>query len=232
MDIKLLSWNIWGGIFLPNITEFLRSADADIIALQEVEESDELVNTAHFLSQALHYEYVYTRSMEYTFRGKTSFRGNAILSRFHIAGSRSHKLSSDHARTAVFADIAVHDTMIHTASVHIIHSEEQPSVVQEEQVKTLLDVAPKKNAIVMGDFNSLPESRTVALMQDGFRNSDPQSLPTWCLYPDGPEEPKSERVTTKLDYIFTSKDIQSHGFSVGSSDGSDHLPISANLRII
>lgn len=232
MDIKLLSWNIWGGIFLPEVTEFLKSANADIIALQEVEETDEFVNTASILSETLDYEFVYARSMQYTFRDKTAFRGNAILSRLHIAGSRSHELSHENPRTAMLADIAVNDTVIHAASVHLIHSEEQPSPLQEEQVRTLLSVIPKEKMIVMGDFNAIPESSAVSLMGHGFREADPGMHPTWCLYPEGPETRMPGRVNTKIDYIFTSPDMKIHDFSVGSSDGSDHLPILARLQVI
>lgn len=227
-----MSWNIWGGVFLPEVTQFLKSANADIIALQEVEETDEFVHTASILSETLDYEYVYTRSMEHTFRGKTSFRGNAILSKFHIAGSRSHALSQDHTRTAILADIAVNNTVIHVASVHIMYSEKQPSDVQSEQVQTLLDVVPKAKMIVMGDFNAPFDSRAVSLMHEGFNDTNSQNLSTWCLYPDGPESCKPECVNTKIDYIFVSKDIKTRDFSVGSSVGSDHLPIATFLRII
>ncbi len=41
MTMRLLSWNVWGGLFLPVITGYLRHAKADIIALQEVEEQGE-----------------------------------------------------------------------------------------------------------------------------------------------------------------------------------------------
>ena len=41
MSVPILSWNIWGGMFLPVVTGFLNHAKADIIALQEVEEQGE-----------------------------------------------------------------------------------------------------------------------------------------------------------------------------------------------
>ena len=231
MDIKLVSWNIWRGKLLPEIIDFLSSSRADIIALQEVEESDEYENTASHLADVMDYEYVYSRSMAYEINGVMRYFGNAILSKHHIAGSRSHTLSEEQSRTAIQADIAVNDSVLHVVSVHLIHSHQQPSAIQEQQVKNLVGVVPKERTVIMGDFNSLPESKTIERMRQSFTDTDSMNVPSWCLYPDGCEQCKLDQVQWKLDYIFVSPAMKSHDFMAGDSKGSDHLPISVFLSV-
>ncbi len=231
MDIKLISWNIWRGVYLPAVTDFLKSSNADIIALQEVEETDEYVNTASTLADSLDYEYVYARSMAYEIDGIMRYFGNAILSKHHIAGSRSHALSEEQTRTAMQADIAVNDSVLHAVSAHLIHSHQQPSLIQEQQMKNLVSAVPKENTVIMGDFNSLPESRAIEYMKHAFTDTDDSHVPTWCLYPEGCEQCRIDQVLWKLDYIFVSPAMKSHNFMAGESKGSDHLPISVILAV-
>lgn len=57
MNVKLLSWNIWGGQYLPEIVDFLKKEKADIIALQEViEDLNGANNVAKIIAQKLRYE--------------------------------------------------------------------------------------------------------------------------------------------------------------------------------
>src|SRR3989344_5213202 len=93
--IKLLSWNIWGCKYLPKVIRFLKKADADIIALQEVEESGSEDNTARSIAGKLGYHYIYARSFRYDEVGRGSFRGNAVLSRLAITKSHMIPLSEE-----------------------------------------------------------------------------------------------------------------------------------------
>ncbi len=231
MSIKLISWNIWGGLFLPVVTGYLSHAKADIIALQEVEEQGDEENTARTIAEALGYSYVYARSMHYASDGKEAYRGNAVLSKYPIVENKIHVLSAEQSRTAMQADIDIDGRTLHIISVHLIHSHQQPSVLQEEQVASLISKAPKDNTVIMGDFNSLPESRSITIMRRTFRDTDPNNTPSWCLYPDGCEVCKSEKVQWKLDYIFVSHDLKTGEFRVGESKGSDHLPVSVSLEL-
>lgn len=232
MTMRLLSWNIWGGLFLPVITGYLLHAKADIVALQEVEEQGEDKNTARIIAEALGYSYVYARSMHYnTVDGKDAYRGNAVLSKYPIVTNTTHVLSSEQTRTATQADIDIGGRTLHVLSVHLIHSHQQPSLLQEGQVASLVAASPKERTVIMGDFNSLPESKTIADIRDVFRDTDPDRIPSWCLYPDGCKVCKPEKVQWKLDYIFVSHDLKTGEFRVGESKGSDHLPVMVNLDV-
>jgi len=52
------------------------------------------------------------------------------------------------------------------------------------------------------------------------------ATPTWSVYRDGCTVCLIDEVKHKLDYIFTSKDMKVHKFTVHDSKASDHLPIS------
>ena len=62
MKVKILSWNIWCGTYLDEVTEFLKNANADIIALQEVVE-DERGNLVEIIAKELGYKYVHAIGM-------------------------------------------------------------------------------------------------------------------------------------------------------------------------
>lgn len=226
MTVKLLSWNIWGGKYLPKIVDFLASSEADVIALQEVEEQDNVNNTAKYIAEKLGVAYVYARSICYMDGDKEAYRGNAILSKYPILGHTTHILSSDQSRTAIQADIDVDGSLFHIVSVHIIHSHLQPSPLQVEQVNGLIRSVPTKRSVIMGDFNALPESEAINVMRQAFHDTDVSNTPSWCLYPDGCSVCKPERVEWKLDYIFTTSDLSTYGFQTEKSKASDHLPIS------
>lgn len=229
MQVSIASWNIWGGIYLPEVYKFLIKTDADIVALQEAEEMDN-TNTAEVIAKSLGYHFVYTRSMEYDSDGTKSYRGNAVLSKYPIAGSSAYTLSTEHARAAMQADIPIAGSIIHIVSVHLVHAHQQVSAVQEEQAGNLIHAVPKERTVIMGDFNALPESRTIQLMRGAFRDPDTADKPTWCLYPDGCRVCKPDKVQWKLDYMFHTPDLAVDDFAVGDSRGSDHLPIVATLK--
>lgn len=224
-QVKLLSWNIWGGVYLPEVTRYLIDAKADIIALQEAEESG-ATNTAEVLANELGYSFVYSRSMEYEWQGEMTNRGNAVLSKFPIIGSTPHLLSGVKPRTAMQADIRINNYILQVVSVHLVHTGDQ-----EGQAEHLLNVTPKNKTVIMGDFNATPDSRIIERMRESVRDTDKKDLPSWCLYPDGPGESKPDMVISKYDYIFVSEDLHANDFAVGDSKGSDHLPVSVMLEL-
>src|SRR3989344_2714389 len=86
-------------------------------------------------------------------------------------------------------------------------------------------------AAIMADFNATPDSTAIKSLKNTHVDSDPTSAPTWSLYPEGCLECNPQDVSTRLDYIFTSKDIKTNSFKAENSKGSDHLPISVIIEI-
>src|SRR3989344_5410259 len=102
MKIKALSWNIWCGMHLGDMLDFLKTADANIIALQEVVK-DETENMAVTIAKRLGYECVHAVEMQMPMKflpeplkkegGIINF-GNAILSKHKIISSQAFELSN------------------------------------------------------------------------------------------------------------------------------------------
>ena len=159
---------------------------------------------------------------------------NGIFSKFPIVKSKIHTLPDPktNTRNAIQADIDVQGKIIHVFMTHLLHTHQKSDLVQDSQIDELIKLLPKKNTIAMGDFNMTPESEGIKKMREVMQDAELAPVPTLdpklfdCKVCDRDKIP-----TTRLDYIFTSKDIKSDSFKVHDSYGSDHLPISVNLEV-
>lgn len=229
MKLKVLSWNIWVDGHFDQITDFLRTSEADVIGLQEVMSDNPKRDIIGFLDK-LGYQHVFD-PVEHTWGGKVYRDGPAIFSKYKILKSETYVLSEKDSRVAIRADILVGDETLHVFCTHLIHTHQQQSEVQDEQGLNLIEQLPSKHAIVMGDFNAIPESSVIKNIKKVLADTDPSSAPTWSLYPEGCVACNPQKVNTRLDYIFTSKDIKTSSFKVEGSEASDHLPISVMIEI-
>lgn len=227
--MKVLSWNIWINGYFDKITEFIQSANADIIGLQEVRDDDPNRNIIGFL-QGLGYKYVYA-PVKKVWGDQTWNDGPAIFTRYDIVKSEIYNLSNTENRVAIKADIRTETKLLHVYSTHLIHTHQQESEIQREQIENLIKNLTREQTIVMGDFNAIPNSSTINMMQKIMTDTDPLSQPTWSIYPEGCEECNPQDINIRLDYIFVSEDITVKSFEVGNSKGSDHLPILSNLEL-
>ena len=244
MQLKVLSWNIWGGQYLPQVVDFLKESNADIIGLQEVsQDPGGANNVAEVICKQLGYRWVYgavkrLKALEIGWKSeKTIEWGNAILARHEIIESKNHPLSEAHKRFALEAAIRVNTTTLHVFSAHFVHIHQKPPETQEKlethemQAVNLIKLLTKENTIVMGDFNAAPESAAIRKMREVLSDADLASNPTWSVYPEGCPVCNPQALNVLLDYIFTSMDIETRSFKVENSRGSDHLPISVLIKI-
>jgi len=239
MQIKLLSWNIWQGNHFSEIADFLKTQNPHVIGLQEVVERDG-TNTAVKLADILGYQCTYYRAID-----KNGFgvpQGNAILSSFPIIESKCHFLSDSNLyketaetepRIAVEANIQVKDETLTVFSVHLAYSHMfKESTMRDLQVDNLIKLLPMSKTILLGDFNSHPDSLYMKKLNQVLSNTDDDlTSPTWTIYPFDYQGFKEIELRHRLDYIFTSKDIKVESFKVETSKGSDHLPISAVIEV-
>src|SRR3989344_1562287 len=239
MKLKVLSWNIWQGNKLDLIIEFLKNAKADIIALQEVIEKDD-TNTAAIIAEALGYKLVYYPAIQENTFGVP--QGNAILSKYPIIESKPHLLSDislyvntpeSEPRIAVETTIRLNGVSIKVFSVHLAYSHAfGPSRMRDLQIDNLLKLLPHSRTILMGDFNSYPDSKSLEKVSDVMKNTDTKlTEPTWTIYPFDYGEFRETELRHRLDYIYVSKDVHVENFRVEQSRGSDHLPISAIAHV-
>jgi endonuclease/exonuclease/phosphatase family metal-dependent hydrolase len=229
MQLKIVSWNIWGGIHLPEIITCLKEANPDIIGLQEVlQDEGGANNSAKAIADAFGYTYIYETTtilipsishlLEEHKIEKNMEWGNAIISRYPILHSDVHVLSQERKRVALEATIKVDDTELRVFSTHLVFAPVQPSMTLETQSRNLLEVLPKEHGLVMGDFNTTPDSEIIQNMCKVMTNteSDPSKITA-----DG----------KKIDYIFSTADIKVLGSGTLTSTASDHLPVYAIIEI-
>jgi len=229
MGLKILSWNIWINGYFDQVKSFVKKSGADIIGLQEVVNNDSERDIINFLKN-LGYESAFG-SVEHSWGGKVYRDGPAIFSKHKIIKSETHILSKNDQRAAVQADIVVANKRLHVFSTHLIHTHQKGSEEQDIQVLSLIKKLPTEQTILMGDFNATPESSVIKNVKKVLVDFDPASSPTWSVYPEGCLVCNPQAVDTKLDYIFTSKDIKASAFKVETSKASDHLPISAVIDV-
>eukprot|EP00727_Mastigamoeba_balamuthi_P009470 m51a1_g5145 hypothetical protein (322) ;mRNA; r:32725-33978 len=99
--LRVVQWNIERGYQLPHIIDNLRSIDADVIALQEIDMGCDRsggVDTGREIARALHMRYAFVREFEELrspLRDAATqgggFHGNAILSRYDLADVRAFR---------------------------------------------------------------------------------------------------------------------------------------------
>lgn len=242
MKLKFLSWNIWCGTYLDGVIEFLKTADADIVALQEVVEDDR-GNITEIIAKQLGYQCVYVIDMRMPLRflpgqksddkRKIKF-GDAILSKYKIKDSKIFELATvkDVKRLTIGADIEVGNKTLHVFSVHLKHTHQTPSEVQDLEAENLLKIVPRENVVVMGDFNASYGSNAIKKMTEALVDTEiGEETPTWSVYENGCTGCRVESLQYKLDYIFMSHDLKSDSFKVHDSKSSDHLPVSATIEI-
>lgn len=231
MTIRVFSWNIWMGKYLPKIVDLLKKENPDVIALQEViQNPDGTNNTAEAIATALGYKWVFANVMSFPGQNPPVDWGEAILSRYDIVKSEVLELSKDPRHIGLDASIDVNGIIIHVISTHLTHTHQATSEHQQSEAAALVRLAPKERTIIIGDFNALPESKTIQIMRGALVDADPTNQPTWCVYPDGCAKCKLGEVKHRLDYMFTTPDLKTFEYRAISSDGSDHLPIVATLH--
>ncbi len=240
MKIKVLCWNIWCGTHLEEVIEFLKKADADIIGLQEVCE-DTRGSIGEIIAKELGYHYVHAVNMDLPVRyipgyGDDDMRkikfGPAILSKHKIVKSQVIELTKEDNRLIIQADVEIGNQIVHVYSIHLKHTCQKYLELQDLQAENLINITSNEKTIVMGDFNSLPESIVVKKIKNALKDTEESiATPTWSVYKNGCTMCRVDSIRYKLDYIFTSKDLVANSFTVHDSKGSDHLPISAIIEI-
>lgn len=229
MQLKVLSWNIWTDGNFGEVLDFLKGANADIIGLQEVVSDDQKRDVIGFL-KSLGYHYVFA-PIRKEWGDHVYNDGPAVFAKNKILKSETFILSTSESRAAAKAEVQIGTETLSVFSTHLVHTHQQQSDIQEEQATNLIKLIPQENAILMGDFNAEPSSSAIKIISDSLINSDPTNKPTWSVYPEGCITCNPQAIDTKLDYIFTTKDISAIGFKVENSKASDHLPISVIIEI-
>lgn len=186
-----------GALDIPRIGEVIRSADADLVALQEVDQGTQRTFEQKQLEMLARYTGLYGRfAKAIDFQGGEY--GQAILSREPIAEFAIHQLPNDSGREQrIAADAMVNfqGKTIRIVSTHLDHSSEE---LRQRQADRLVALFENVDGLVIlaGDLNATPESETMKKIGQVWKMEESKS--TGATYP-------AETPSSQIDYILTNK---------------------------
>ena len=195
--------------------DFLKQSDADIVCLQEVNESvragfqvssfkEELKMNSHFGANVVNLGFNY---------------GLVTYSKYPIKQEEHIYLSSfREQRGMLHTVVKVGYQNLNVINIHLGLNEEERDI----QMRELIDCIKKlgdEHYIVVGDFNQGGIEIDEDLLKDVAKELQMSNILT---FPTGLD---------RIDYIFVSSDIEIIDYDVLIKDMSDHYPIIAKIKI-
>jgi len=184
--LRVLTYNIHHGegvdgkLDLERIAGVINAVEPDLVALQEVDQKTE--RTGKVDQPA---ELARLTKMNAAFGGNLRYQGgdygNMVLSRFPIKQQRNHKLPSfdeGEPRGVLEVEVELPDQAgaITFLSTHFDHR--PPDQERIASAKTILELTLQPLAILAGDLNDLPESKTLAALGKTWKSPSEKPLPT------------------------------------------------------
>ena len=198
---------------LFDIIDFLKNSDADIICLQEVNESAKVGFQVSSLKEELGMNSHYGANVVNTNSsyGLVTYSKYKIISKNHV-----YLTSKNEQRGLLHTVIDVRGKKVNIINLHLSANTEEQKV-QLKEVQEYIDNLGDETYIIAGDFNE-PET-SLNNVVDVAKELDKSNTLTFSL---GIE---------RIDYIFTSSDVESIDYNVLMKKMSDHYPIIAKLKI-
>lgn len=235
--LTIVSYNIHHGnppakpdvIDLDAIANVIAAQQPDLVALQEVDVNIKRsgnINQAEYLAKKLGMYFYFAKAIDHD----GGDYGVAVLSKFPIEEQNSLKFSRIEGRKAedrVLATIAVKlksGKKIKFSSTHLDHvKDEALRLIQISEIEQQAR-KEKKPFIVAGDFNAVPTSATIQLLDKTFSRTC-----TDCGFTIPVVTPK--RTIDFIAFKQNKKISVLHHQVIQEHQASDHLPIAAKIVI-
>jgi len=237
--LRVATYNVHGCIGMDRkrsekrIAEVIASTLADVVALQELDlgrTRSAGVDQAFLIAEQLGWQRLFQPAM----RNGDEQYGNAIISRFPLELSQALELPGEgswYCREKRVAIWAVAETALgraHIINTHFGLGRAERVLQAQFLVQSLATIAPAQPLLLLGDFNSLPGSRSLAVIQNHLY-SVRASLPA-----AGPCRTFPTRFPTiAVDHIFVNASLKPTSLSVhrsaASRVASDHYPLVAEF---
>jgi endonuclease/exonuclease/phosphatase family metal-dependent hydrolase len=252
---RILSWNIERGLRFQEVLDFLRTVEADLLLLQEVDLNARRTryrDVACDLAQALNLNYAFGMEFQELSEGTSSrpaFHGMATLSPWPLSKARIIRFRDQSTfwkprwyvpdlpafqrriggRIALAAEAEIRGSKVVTYNLHL-ESRGDDALRLKQLNEVLADCrkyAGRPKFVIAGDFNLNAGNgdAATALREAGFR--DAVRLP---------EHPTTvahgfSRHAHVIDWIFTSDMLPYQGHVYEEVRASDHYPVSATLPL-
>ena len=234
LPVRVMAYNIHqgfgteGGFELEEIARVIEAENPDIIALQEVSRGwlvDGSVDILTWLSQRLDMDYAWGPAAD-------SVWGNAVFSRYPIVLSENHEMPNNDDlsldRGFLWVEIDIGDEAplrVIATHFHAGRDEGEHRIPQSEAILERWDGLSR--TVLLGDLNGRPGDREITMLEeagllDSFVDSGTQGE-GFTSPSDGPHQ--------RIDYVWTSPDLESTGYSSTQSQASDHFPVATTINV-
>ncbi len=248
-SLRVVSWNIERGLQLPKILDFLRTLEADLLLLQEVDlnaRRTRHLDIANELARALKMNYAFGMEFQELSEGTTAnpaYHGAATLTRWPLLRAKIIRFRDQSAfwkprwfvpdipafqrrlggRIALVAETTIRTRKIVSYNIHL-ESRGNDELRLRQLNEVLADsrsYADEPMFVIGGDFN----------MDAG--HSDAARVLREAGFHDAVRLPKHPTTTAHharaIDWIFVSETPDSDGRVHDNIRASDHYPVSTNL---
>ncbi len=232
LPVRVMAYNIHqgfgteGGFELEEIARVIESEKPDVIAFQEVSRGwvvDGSVDMLAWLSQRLDMGYAWGPAAD-------SIWGNAVFSRYPIVRWENHEMPNNDdlalERAFLWVEIDVgEDKPLRVIATHF-HSGRDEGEHRIPQSKAIIERWDgESRTVLLGDFNGRPGDPEIEMLREaGLLDSFVDAGVPGNGY-TSPSDGPSQRI----DYVWTSPDLQSTDYSSVESRASDHLPVAATV---
>jgi len=254
MAIKFICLNIWlGGLLFDEALEFLKQADADVVLLQEVFNSEEpsaerRFRTVEELQKVLGYPHQdFALEFQQIFPFGNVPRGNAILSKFPITESQSHWLTGEYGEYEDILEnfpkfqhvlqqvtIEANGTKLNVFNFQGVWDldgeRDSPDRLQMSQ-NILKAIEGKENVVLAGDTNANPNTHTIRNIEAKLTNIYKDELTTSFNLRRKDLEKYPGYATAVVDMAFVSPNLKVLDHQCPDIDVSDHLPLIFTLEV-
>ncbi|GAA4857848.1 endonuclease/exonuclease/phosphatase family protein [Saccharopolyspora rosea] len=243
VPLRVATYNIHAGAGLDDRFDLdrtagaIRSLDADVVGLQEVDvhwgERSRFTDEARELAARLGVRVFFAPIYDQPGAGPGAPRrrfGVALLSRHPIVDAANHEISrlptqgpdARPVRMPGFGEVAV---QVRGARVHVFctHLDFRPDpAVRAAQVRDMLAITGRARGpvVLLGDFNAEPGARELAPLWESLRDVDPGG----GTYP-------ADRPTGRIDLVAVSPGLRALDAHVVPTTASDHRPVVADLLV-
>ena len=228
LPIRIMTYNLHNGfntnghLDMEALAQVIEESDPDIVALQEISRGWVIsgrLDMLMWLSQRLRMPYIFGPTAD-------PIWGNAILSRYPIAGYTQHELPPRDIRlfrgfTAVQVDVG-NGTQLQLIATHF-HDPEGATDIRQLQSQAILDFWDGAGlTVLLGDLNAKPDDREMEMLrQAGLVDAAAAVEGTPAL------TFSSADLYQRIDYIWVSPDLKVSDVQVPMSTASDHLGVVA-----
>ena len=220
-EVKIVSYNIHSGLnkdmypTLFDIIEFLRLLEADIICLQEVNESAKAgFQVSSFKEELNMYSHFGANVVDLGFNyGLVTYSKYKIKSENHI-----YLTSKREQRGMLHTVVNIDRKKLNIINVHL-GVDKKEREIQIKELLSFINTLAEESYIVVGDFNDGNISIDDTILSDVAKKLGKANVLTFSLGLD------------RIDYIFVSPDIEVLDYDVLIENMSDHYPIIANIKI-